>query len=114
MGTFDGSNAVWVGIGGDVESLGTLQSDVGDIIMAGGWPGAEFPFQPRLTIGRINGVMSDESFAVFRATIRQQEVYSAPFDVADLALYASVLTPDGPQYTVIRRTLLHDVQQVEI
>ena len=111
MGMFAGSNAIWAGIGGDVDVLTELQGSTEAAVRRLGLPAADFPFHPHVTIGRINGVTTEATFDSLRTTVRQQEFYSPPFDVVDFVLYESVMTPAGPVYVVKRRMLLQRMQR---
>ena len=111
MGMFDVSNAIWAGIGGDVDVLTELQGSIEAAVRRLGLPAAEFPFHPHVIIGRINGVTTEATFDSLRTTVQQQEVYSEPFDVVGFTLYESVMTPAGPVYLVKRRMWLQRLQR---
>ena len=102
MGIFDGSNAVWAGIGGDVDALNALQETVDAVVKEQGFPPSGFPFHPHMTVGRVNGAMPEEAVKALRESVRQQEMPSLTFYVPEIALYSSSKTPEGPGYAIFQ------------
>ena len=124
MGMFDRNNTisatVWVGIGGDVAALEALHADVATAAHVLGFPPAESPYQPHITVGRIAGANA-EGFAALKTMIGQQDLHSDPFECADIALNMSVWTRSRISdnafrisHSTIRRMPLGGVQEVGV
>ena len=96
---------------GDVDALTALQKDIEACAIALGFPVPDFLFQPHITIGRINGVMSDEGFAALKTTVGRRELPPVAFTVAGIVLYRSVMTPEGPAYDAGHSMMLHDAHR---
>ena len=91
---------VWVGMGGEMDALSTLQKAVEREIAPLGFPTESRPFKPHLTLGRVNRRASREDAAIVGqavADLRLGEI--GRFVVAGISLMRSRLRPDGAIYT---------------
>jgi 2'-5' RNA ligase len=91
---------LWVGIGGEIDRLSSLQQDVDSLLAPLGFAREERPFAPHLTLARIRqGASSSEikSFSQLVASVNLQTNYSV--NVQAVSLMRSQLTPRGAVYT---------------
>ena len=121
MGIFDDSNVVWAGIGGDVEALEGLQTDVAAAAQQLGFHTADFPFHPHIIVGRINGYVGEEEFEAVKTRIRLQGMHLKSFDCTGIALNMAVRTESRisdsafrTAHSTLRRMPLGGVQQVGV
>ena len=100
LGMFDGSSAVFAGVSGAsvccAAALADLQQDVEAAARALGFPDADYPFNPHITLGRVAG--STEDLGALRAALPGLAAESVGFEAAEVALYESVRTEHGPTY----------------
>ncbi|MFO7678656.1 MAG: RNA 2',3'-cyclic phosphodiesterase [Chloroflexota bacterium] len=85
---------IWVGLAGDLAALAALKADLDDGLASLGWEKEERPFQPHLTLGRVN---KGQKLAGFAAMAAVKEI---AFPVTAVLLIESQLTRQGPVYTV--------------
>ena len=85
---------LWVGLGGDINELKTLQSAVAD---ATGRK-EERPFHPHLTIGRVR---EGQRFCV--NLDRWKDMHFGDWEVRELLLMQSKLSPKGATHSVLAR-----------
>ncbi len=99
LGTFPGGNrprVIWVGIGGEVDRLAALKSDIEDALYDLSYPKEDRPFNPHLTIGRVKGrppVMALEKIKDMR------DIEVGDMVVGGFHLFKSDLRPTGAVYT---------------
>lgn len=96
---------VWAGIGGDLEALTKLQTDLTDRAEPLGIEPEKRGFTPHVTLGRVQG-----QFGLLALLDQMKELAKQlnpkPFPPTSLTLYRSTLTPKGPYYeTMLRRDL---------
>ena len=96
LGMFEGSRAIFARVSGAVAELETLQQDVDAAARAIGFPAADFPFNPHITLGRVDG--SAEDLDAIRAAVPQLESTPEGFEAGLLTLYESCRTGQGPFY----------------
>ena len=100
LGMFDGSSAVFASVSGalvgSAAALEALQQDVDAAAMALGFPDADYPFNPHITLGRVEG--STEDLGALRAALPGLEAESVGFEAAGVALYESFRTEHGATY----------------
>lgn len=93
---------IWVAIKGEVEKLASLQGGIDHRLVALGFPPESRSFTPHLTLGRLRERASAEERRrmgeVLLAT-RGEEVI--PFQVSEVSLMRSRLTPSGAIYSRI-------------
>ena len=98
---------LWVGLKDEKGALETLQTAIEQALESVGFPLEQRPFSPHLTLARIKSLkeikspkgkkeLKDELDAV-----NQEGIGSHPFDVGEIKLYESQLTPKGSIYTVL-------------
>jgi 2'-5' RNA ligase len=91
---------VWLGIGGEVESLRVLQAEVTQQTRGFGEPPEDRPFAPHLTIGRVKrevappAVLAEWSGKLPGAPL-------GTWQVREVVLMQSELAPTGARYTVL-------------
>ncbi|MDM7999724.1 MAG: RNA 2',3'-cyclic phosphodiesterase [Dehalococcoidia bacterium] len=91
---------VWVGVGGQLDRLNSLQKGLESALSPLGFPAESRPFSAHLTLGRLRErVTADERrrFAEFAQTIEAPA--GLPFEVNVIRLMKSQLTPTGPIYS---------------
>ena len=94
---------LWVGLNGDLESLGELQRRIGqEVSVAGGFPMEERPFSPHLTLGRLrDNVSREERHRAGEAATEAGLDADISWQVEAVNLMRSTLTPSGAVYDVL-------------
>ena len=94
------ARVLWVGVGGDVETLARLQRAVESELQGLGFAPENRPFQPHLTLARIKDWAGpEERSAVADQLARVQPDASAAMTVREVHLMKSDLRPSGAVYT---------------
>ena len=91
---------VWVGIGGDITKLGSLQRDLENTLAPLGFPRESRSFRPHLTLGRLRdraSLKDRQEFGTLAQSVRSETRPS--FEVSSLSLMKSQLTPSGAVYS---------------
>ena len=91
---------VWVGIGGDIAKLGSLQRDLENTLAPLGFPRESRSFRPHLTLGRLRdraSLKDRQEFGTLAQSVRSETRPS--FEVSSLSLMKSQLTPSGAVYS---------------
>ena len=91
---------LWVGIGGEIDTLLQLQQNIDSVLAPFGFAKEERPFMPHLTLARIRqgaSLVEKKSFGELAASINFETRY--PLDVKCISLMRSQLTPGGAIYT---------------
>jgi RNA 2',3'-cyclic 3'-phosphodiesterase len=106
LGAFPSSSrpsVLWLGVGGDVTSLQTLQFRLSEAL-SGMLEPEDKPFKPHLTLARLKqfglGAKVSEAFASLPKTD------ASTWLVDELCLYQSITKPAGAKYSVIHRASL--------
>lgn len=97
---------LWMGLESNTQLLSGLQGHLQETLQDDGFPAEKKVFKPHITLGRARGkapVPLKQNALNFPATDSQI------FDVRDLVLMSSVLTPRGPMHTPIHRATLSPV-----
>lgn len=102
-------NVIWCGVQGDLAALSHLQAEVEAAAQVAGLPAESKPFQPHLTIGRLQrSATSPQLQAVGAAAVqvaaepaRANDVTPITPTVDELLFMRSELTPAGSIYTRI-------------
>jgi 2'-5' RNA ligase len=89
---------VWVGLGGDVETLKTLQQQILQHTVDLGDHKEERPFHPHLTIGRIRLERAREARALTEKLPGLEGGSLGPWPVERVVLMRSHLAPQGASY----------------
>ncbi len=102
IGTFRKRNPriVWLGVGGEIEKLRELHSEVERICCSVGFTPDDRKFSPHITIGRIKSPAHTEKLL---AQIKKLSIKSLDFSVKEFILFKSTLTPNGPIYDVVEK-----------
>ena len=95
-GMFEGSRAIFARVSGATAELEALQQDVDAAARAIGFPAADFPFNPHITLGRVDG--SPEDMDAIRAAVPQLGSAQEGFEAGLLTLYESFRNGQGPFY----------------
>ncbi len=98
---------LWVGIGGEIDKLVSLQQNIDLALALLGFAKEERPFVPHLTLARIRqGVSPKERKSFGELVMSTSFEISYPFDVKAVNLMRSQLTPAGAIYTRLFMTKL--------
>lgn len=103
LGAFPNLNrprVIWIGIGGEVENLALLQSNVDSGLSALGFSPESRAFSPHLTLGRLKEKMApgeSQGFGKWAASIEMES--GCAFEVTSFGLIKSRLTPEGAVYS---------------
>jgi len=87
---------VWLGLGGDLLPLSQFFYRLGKAFAQLGYPPEGRAFNPHLTLGRVR---SPEGRPQLSRTLEKLVVDWPPFQVREIILYQSVLSPRGSTYT---------------
>lgn len=102
---------IWAGLAGDLEMLGKLQGIAESVAVALGWPAERRPFRPHLTLGRVRDRASANQRRAVLRTIDTATIPPASIWQPDaVRLYRSVLTPQGPIYTILGAVKISEVK----
>ena len=91
---------VWLGLGGDVIPLTRLFYGLEKAFAALGYPPEGRAFNPHLTLGRVKSPANRDKLA--RLLAKMPPVDWPPFEVKELILFQSVLSPQGSKYTPLK------------
>lgn len=92
---------IWAGINKGVEKFGVLQRSIDSALMPLGFAGETRAFHPHVTLARLK-----EPTDISEALKGLADSNLGMFEVKEIVLYSSELTPKGPEYTVIQRFAL--------
>jgi 2'-5' RNA ligase len=96
------ARVLWVGVGGELDKLSTLQQNIDSALAALGFPKEERPFVPHLTLARIRERTSapeGSGFGELVGSATFEDKY--PVEVEAIKLMRSQLTPAGALYTCL-------------
>jgi 2'-5' RNA ligase len=98
---------LWIGLQGDLTTLGQLQNEVEQVTAASGLPADQRPFSPHLTIARTRRKINPRDLAhtgpMIEALTGQPGRPRLSFTVNEIVLMQSELLREGPTYTPIER-----------
>ena len=90
---------LWAGVAGELDELGRLQQSMEDAICGLGYQRERRPFRPHLTLGRVREHASPADRRDIGAQISQANpLESSPWQVTEVHLISSNLTPQGAIY----------------
>lgn len=92
---------LWLGLRGATESLTTLHSRLQDELEAEGFAVEKRPFKPHVTLGRARG---KGAVLLGEDGLNPQSGVNLEFQVRELVVMSSVLTPRGPIHTPLHRS----------
>jgi 2'-5' RNA ligase len=91
---------VWLGLGGDVIPLTRLYYKLEKAFTALGYLPEGRAFNPHLTLGRVKSPANREKLAGMLAKL--PPVDWPPFEIKELILFQSILSPQGSKYTPLK------------
>ena len=97
---------VWVGLSGQLEALGALQTAVEQGAAGLGFPPEARAFAPHLTLGRVTENLRPPDWPRLGAALRALTFAPQTFTVEQVALIRSELKPAGSVYTRLFSALL--------
>ncbi len=103
LGAFPGINnprVVWLGLAGDLAPLGQLYRGLEQAFAPLGYPLEDRAFHPHLTLGRVKSPKGRERLAKMLKELPVPDW--PPFQVGEIILFRSVLSPQGSVYTPLQ------------
>ena len=95
---------LWVGIGGELESLKKIQAELENNLEKIGFPKEKRPFNAHLTLGRVKGKIDSRKLA---GAMREfSDFTTESFSAEEIVLFKSDLKPSGAVYTRLRTASL--------
>ncbi len=91
---------VWLGVGGDLDTLRDFHRRLETAMTALGFPPEDRPFSPHLTLGRVKSPTGRT--ALTRSLVNLPPPPAAPFQVSDIVLFRSNLSPQGATYLPLK------------
>ena len=91
---------VWLGLNGDLTPLAALHRGLDAAFAPLGFPPEGRPFAPHLTLGRVKSPQGRERLTACLTQITEPE--AAPFQVNEIILYRSNLSPQGATYLPLK------------
>lgn len=95
----------WTGIDQGVENLLHLQTDVEQSLQSSGFPKADKPFRPHVTVGRVRSLKGTGRIQEILAGSR--ETSFGVTEVTEVTLFESELRRDGAVHKAIGQVSLH-------
>jgi 2'-5' RNA ligase len=100
---------IWLGIN-DENNLILLHNQLDQALKDEGIKPEKRPFYPHLTIGRVRRSADQESIRQIGKILSQYKISSlGKVEINELVYYQSVLTPQGPIYTILQSPPLNQV-----
>ena len=94
---------VWLGLEGDTQLLIITQRRLQDALKTDGFPREQRTFKPHITLGRARG---NGFIPLPEAILNDQAKDALAFEVQDIVLMSSILTPSGPIHTPLHKAHL--------
>ena len=94
---------VWLGLEGDTQLLAVTQHRLQDALETDGFPREQRTFKPHITLGRARG---NGFIPLPEPALNDQAKGTLVFEVRDIVLMSSILTPSGPIHTPLDSALL--------
>lgn len=92
---------IWIGLGGQLELLKSLQQTLDAHLADLGFPGESRPFKGHLTLGRIKGKIAAGRMQT--ALDKLETFESEGFEVSRIILFKSELRPSGAIYSQVKQ-----------
>jgi len=109
VGVFPGikrPRVIWVGLGGQIQSLFTMQRMLEDKLADLGFNKEKKPFKGHLTLGRFRQTVNPNTI---RQIMREHaNLYSEEFTVRRIILFKSDLKPTGAVYSQLQQAVFND------
>lgn len=94
---------IWAELAQGNQHLTDLSNALEDRLLAIGFSKEKRKFHPHITIGRTR---SKHNAKIFCKALKTTPVISTAYKAQHITLFKSVLSPDGPQYSVLHRSPL--------
>jgi len=91
---------VWLGIGGDLDALRDFHRRLERALVTLGFPPEDRPFAPHLTLGRVKSPSGRA--ALTRCLVQLPIPSPTPFQVGEIVLFRSTLSPKGATYLPLK------------
>ncbi len=98
--TMTSPRVVWLGISGDLAVMGGFYRRLEEAFAALGFPPEGRPFAPHLTLGRVKSPRGRFELSRRLAALAAPE--GEPFQVGEIILYRSNLSPQGATYSPLK------------
>jgi len=92
-------NVIWVAVKGDVERLASLQREIDHFLVPFGFSPESRPFTAHLTLGRLRERASAAERQRIGESLITAKPEEVPFQVGEISLMRSTLTPSGAIYS---------------
>lgn len=92
---------LWLGLKDGEGALKTLQTDIEKALESIGFPKEQRPFSPHVTLARIKSPKGKKKLKEELDAVNPKGISTHPFDVGEIHLYESQLTPKGSIYTLL-------------
>lgn len=92
---------LWLGLKDEEGALKTLQTDIEKALESIGFPKEQQPFSPHVTLARIKSPKGKKKLKEELDAVNPKGISTHPFDVGEIHLYESQLTPKGSIYTLL-------------
>ena len=102
--TVNNPRVVWLGLGGDLAVMGGFYRKLEEAFAALGFPPEGRAFAPHLTLGRVKSPRNRVDLS--RRLTALPPVESETFQIREIILYRSNLSPQGATYSPLRKILL--------
>ena len=103
------TRVLWVGVAGDLDSLGQLQRRVEESLAELGFRPERRGFNPHITAGRVRDSVSNADRRKVTEALLSHEYVRPPIRVESISLIQSILRPDGAIYEPIYSASLRAV-----
>ena len=98
---------IWVGLAGDIDTLGKLQQNIENALNPLGFPPEGRRFSPHLTLGRVRDKASSHNKRNLGEAVSALKVASSSsFEVQSVSLMRSVLSREGAIYSCLASVIL--------
>lgn len=101
--SIDKPQIIWIGLSQGDQELSDLSHSVQTPLAQLGFPKDARPFHPHITIGRTR---TDRGAKALSLALKDVCVKSTPNEARHITLFESVLSSDGPRYSVLHRSPL--------
>ena len=91
---------VWLGVGGELDVAQEFYRRLENAFAALGFPPEDRPFSPHLTLGRVKSPAGRT--ALTQALVQLPPPTAPPFQVNEVVLFRSNLTPRGATYLPLK------------
>jgi 2'-5' RNA ligase len=92
---------VWLGVEGDLNLMAGFYRQLETAFAGLGFPPEDRPFSPHLTLGRVKSPRNRVELSRCLTTLAAPQ--SKPFQVREIVLYRSNLSPQGATYSPLRK-----------